>query len=71
MDTGVKLLTDAGARKNPQKDLEGDLMPSENEVFESEEATERETKMSEKEKDRRGEKKMQVGRCGRTRVLME
>jgi len=57
MDTGVELPTDAGARKNHQKDLEGNLMPSENEVFESEvEATEKEMEMSEKEKDRRREK---------------
>jgi hypothetical protein len=57
MDTGVGLPTDAWARKNPQKNLEGDLMPSENEVFESEvEATEKEMEMSEKEKDRWREK---------------
>jgi len=58
MDTGVELPTDAGARKNPQKDLEGDLsMPSEKEVFKSElEATEKEMEMSEREKDRWREK---------------
>ena len=72
MDTGVELPTDAGAWKNPQKDLEGDLMPSENKVFESEvEATEKEMEMSEKEKDRRREKACKSDDAAVPRVFME
>ena len=72
MDTGVELPTDAGARKNHQKDLEGNLMPSENEVFESEvEATEKEMEMSEKEKDRWREKAFKSDDAAVPRVFME